>query len=95
MVPLTMAGIPEPDHKARVRMIGLLGQRRGALRLAAVFGQLASDRVRRMAVGVMSRYPHADAKAVMRQCATDAAGSLKMRCARVMQRIDGPAPSKR
>lgn len=91
MLPLTMAGIPEADHLARVRMIGVLGGQRGAARLAEVFAQLASDRVRRMAVGVMSRAPHADAKAVMRRCAIEATGSLKMRCARVMQRIDGPS----
>ena len=92
MVPLTMAGIPEHDHLARVRMVGLLGEGGAARRLAAVFDQLATDRVRRMAVGVMSRFPHADAKAVMRRCAISAAGSLKMRCDRVMQRLEGPAP---
>lgn len=95
MVPLTMAGMPEDDHLARVRMIGLLGGQRGARRLAAVFNQLASDRVRRMAVGVMSRFPHASAKAAMRRCAVEAVGSLKMRCKRVMQRIDGPSPTPR
>ncbi|MGK0358334.1 MAG: hypothetical protein ACI9U2_000618 [Bradymonadia bacterium] len=95
MVPLTMAGIPEDDHLARVRMMGLLGGQRGARRLAAVFDQLASDRVRRMAVGVMSRFPHASAKAAMRRCAVESVGSLKMRCDRVMQRIDGPSPTLR
>jgi hypothetical protein len=90
--PLTDPGIPAAEHIARVRMLGLLGGRDGARRIAKVFDQLSSDRVRRMAVGVLGRFAVSEAKTVLRRCAETARGSLRTRCSRVVQSLDGPTP---
>lgn len=90
--PLIAPGVPAKEHVARVRMLGLLGGRDGARRIAGYFDQLANDRVRRMAVGVLARFAVPEAKAVLRRCARTARGTLQTRCLRAVQRLDGPAP---
>lgn len=90
--PLATPGLPDAEAQNRVRLLGALGGRAGSRRIAAYFDRLSSDRVRRVAVGVLARYPGEKALATLERCATDASGSLKMRCLRSVQRLRGPTP---
>lgn len=90
--PLTSIGLPEAEAHTRIRLLGALGGRAGARRIADRFDRLGSDAVRRVAVGVLARFPSSEALATLKRCAGEASGSLKTRCVRALRSLRGPTP---